>query len=231
MMLTGLNGIVAVCLLFPAFRSDMRARRKTGGVNGKLALWPGAPEVLLLLGMGAGLAEAGNLFVSLFLPFLTIEDYARTMDMVMAGKTFAEMILWMAVAAPLAEEVVFRWMVYLRLRDRMSTCPAIILSAALFGLYHGDLAQGVYAFLLGMAFAWVMERSGALLSSVLLHIGANTWSLVLSSGWSLFLEAHPDIRPGQYESILFAAAGIVILCMAAGMHYYSQRQMYTRERN
>ncbi len=54
----------------------------------------------------------------------------------------------------------------------------MVISGMIFGIYHGNLVQAVYAGILGMVFADFLEISGCLWSSVLLHMGANIWSLV-----------------------------------------------------
>ena len=51
--------------------------------------------------------------------------------------------------------------------------PAAILSALLFGIYHANMIQFLYAFPLGILFAWYYEKSGTLLVPVLVHISLN----------------------------------------------------------
>ena len=55
-----------------------------------------------------------------------------------------------------------------------------MISAAFFGIYHGNVLQAVYAFVLGGIFAWFLEMGGNKWTSVLMHIGANTWILIFS---------------------------------------------------
>ena len=55
---------------------------------------------------------------------------------------------------------------------------AAVISGLIFGIYHGNLVQAVYASLLGIVFAYILDISGCLWSSVLLHMGANIWSLI-----------------------------------------------------
>ena len=57
---------------------------------------------------------------------------------------------------------------------------AAVISGVVFGIYHGNIVQGIYASILGTAFAWILEMSGNIYSSMLLHMGANIWSLLIS---------------------------------------------------
>ena len=55
-----------------------------------------------------------------------------------------------------------------------------MISGLIFGIYHGNLLQAIYASMLGMVFAYILEMSGIIWSCVLLHMGANVWSLIIS---------------------------------------------------
>mgnify|MGYP000730154661 CR=1 FL=1 len=100
------------------------------------------------------------------------------------------LILSMGIIAPLAEEIVFRWLIYLRLRiyANGSSCCNFWL---IFGIYHGNLVQAVYASLLGIVFAYILDISGCLWSSVLLHMGANIWSLISPDLYTWIIARNP----------------------------------------
>ena len=102
------------------------------------------------------------------------------MTRITEGKSLFMMIFWMGIVAPAAEEMIFRWLIYLRLRDWMKLPVAAVISGVVFGIYHGNIVQGIYASILGTAFAWILEMSGNIYSSMLLHMGANIWSLLIS---------------------------------------------------
>lgn len=38
-----------------------------------------------------------------------------------------------------------------------------MISGLIFGIYHGNIVQGIYASILGTAFAWILEMSGGYL--------------------------------------------------------------------
>lgn len=75
-----------------------------------------------------------------------------------------------AVWAPLAEELVFRAMIFRTLRKGFSLIPAAVISGALFGIYHMNWVQGVYAGLLGILLAYIYEKTNSLLGSYLFHL-------------------------------------------------------------
>lgn len=64
----------------------------------------------------------------------------------------------MGIAAPLSEELLFRGILFERLRMALPFFWAALGSAAFFGLVHGNWAQGIYAALMGLILAWLYEK-------------------------------------------------------------------------
>lgn len=86
-------------------------------------------------------------------------------------------VLSAGIIAPILEEVVFRGILFGNYRASLGAWPSIIISAVIFGLMHYNLVQFVYAFLLGVFFAYLMEKTGELWTCILAHITANLFSL------------------------------------------------------
>ncbi len=74
---------------------------------------------------------------------------------------------------PMAEELVFRGMIYEPLRERFSFAVSMVLSAVIFGLYHGTVVQGLYGFCMGLVLAESYEHRGGLPASLCVHAAAN----------------------------------------------------------
>lgn len=75
--------------------------------------------------------------------------------------------------APLFEELLFRGVLQRRLEKHAGNVFAVVLSAVLFGLYHGTPVQGLAAFLAGLFLGYVYFRTDALLVSILMHAASN----------------------------------------------------------
>lgn len=63
---------------------------------------------------------------------------------------------------------------------RYGQAPGAFVSALLFALYHANLEQFFYAFLLGLLLAYVYYRTGLLRVSVALHMVLNFFGAVVS---------------------------------------------------
>lgn len=88
-------------------------------------------------------------------------------------------ILFMVILAPILEEYIFRK----QLIDRMRIYgekTAVILSAAMFGLFHGNLSQMFYAATIGLVFGYVYVRTGRLRYSIGMHMLINFLGSVVS---------------------------------------------------
>lgn len=88
-------------------------------------------------------------------------------------------ILFYCFFMPLAEETVFRGIFYPRLQRGYGTGAAILVSAAFFGIYHGTLSQGIYAFLMGILFAAAYEATASFSVPCILHGACNLVILLL----------------------------------------------------
>ncbi len=78
------------------------------------------------------------------------------------------MLAAVGLAAPLFEELLFRGLLFGYLRHRWSFWAGAGLSAAAFGLMHGPLLA-IPTGLMGLYFAWQVERDGHLYGAAALH--------------------------------------------------------------
>ena len=137
-----MTGITALLTMIPCiwfYQKDKSARIVRGLIPeqpGK-KLKPG--EGILLLLVGASLATFANMLVALLQNVLNVQEYQENMAQITNGKSLFMLIFWMGVIAPLAEEIVFRWLIYLRLRDYTRVATAAVISGVFFGVYHMNL--------------------------------------------------------------------------------------------
>jgi len=89
------------------------------------------------------------------------------------GIPFYLRIISYVIIAPFAEEMLFRGIIFYRLRKVASLVPAALGSALFFALYHGNLMQGLYALILGFVICICMDFGGSFLYALLFHMAAN----------------------------------------------------------
>lgn len=88
------------------------------------------------------------------------------------------------ILAPLGEEMVFRGAilrVLLKVFNERFPWFAIVISAFLFGLVHGNMAQGSHAFLIGLLLGWMYWRTDSIVPGVVFHWVNNSVAFVLAN--------------------------------------------------
>jgi membrane protease YdiL (CAAX protease family) len=83
------------------------------------------------------------------------------------------------VLAPLAEESLFRGLLFRRILERVGPWPAYVVSALAFAAIHGNLAGLVIYVWLGLVFAETLRRTGRLWTAIVVHMGNNAFALSL----------------------------------------------------
>lgn len=108
---------------------------------------------------------------------------------------------WLAavVMAPVLEEIVFRGLVYTRLKKGMPAIAAAIVASLAFGLCHGTAIWIIYATALGLVMTWIFEKYKSLAANIVFHLVFNATGLVI------------NMIPESMAFVLwiFAAAGVV----------------------
>jgi len=91
-------------------------------------------------------------------------------------------LLYSGIIVPVAEELLFRGIVFRWARRRFSFWPAALASSALFGLAHVWIDAIVAAGLMGLVLAWLYERSGSLAPAILMHQAFNLAIVAIALG-------------------------------------------------
>ena len=87
------------------------------------------------------------------------------------------------VIAPIGEELFFRGVIMGYAKRYMPPAVAILFQGVLFGLYHGNIVQGIYACILGCLLGYVAYKSESLIPGMILHFSINLSVLFIPSVW------------------------------------------------
>lgn len=152
---------------------------------------------------GAALAPGMYMVISIVLAALP-ESWMDSYSQASSGITSGGMagVFAVVVVAPVVEEVIFRGLIMTRLSQAMPGWLAVVLSAAIFGLCHGNPVWFGYAFVLGALFGLMDLRAESILPSILGHIVFNSFSQILS--------ALPE-----NDAVELAAVGVILIVAIA----------------
>lgn len=139
--------------------------------------------MLLLLALAFALQPLAELLEVDETPQVTTEAISRAVDI----PTQIMIVLGVAVVTPIVEELTFRGLLLRFLEERMTPRRALVLSAAIFGLFHvigttgsaGAVLALIQTFLAGLVLAYVTQKSGRLSRAILIHAGFNLITILV----------------------------------------------------
>lgn len=160
-----------------------------------------------------GILPVGTLCLSMLLNIVLsgeeTSEPIRTVAVPMAAAVYG-------LLTPFIEEVLYRGILWHRLRRGFRPLTAAFLSALVFGAAHGEIRQGIYAFVMGAVFAMGYELTRQFEVPFLLHSSCNLLVLAASFfGWTEYLRS-----PAW---ILFMA-----ICAAGTFFYWGKRLRETK---
>ena len=167
---------------------------------------------VLILGV---IACIGLNSVSLMMNLAMADEAYQQTSSVMYNATFPVQILCLGIIIPVAEELMFRGIIYKRFRPYATFARAAVFSALMFSLAHGNFVQMAYGFAIGMLLAFVYEKFDSFAAPVFLHICVNITSLVVTKlGGFTWLYADPMRM--AVTSVLCAFVGSIIFVQIRG---------------
>lgn len=188
---TLIGDLTAAMILYLFYRKDQMHRKEGFSGTGKAFVW--APPVIWFSVII--LAIATGQFLNDLINGLHLNDlftgYSEVSEQAFSGQPVGLMILVVGIIGPICEELMFRGIVFHRLKDWVKPQVAIAISALLFGIYHGNVVQFFYATCMGVMLAVIYDKTGTLWISIVAHIAANLWSLFGSSFWSSLWQQIP----------------------------------------
>ena len=113
------------------------------------------------------------------------------------------------IVTPLAEELIFRGIVYNELKRSYKLPLAMVVSALLFGLYHMNVVQGGYGFIMGLLMVYLYEYFGSFLWPVLVHMLANSLAYVL--GYTSLADSFIHSWPTAIVCLAVTIVGVKLL--------------------
>ncbi len=134
---------------------------------------------LLFILLGILASHGVSTLVSFFHIDNILGSYSQVEQVIYQSST-AWIIISTVIIHPLLEELIFRWLIYGLLRKRLNFWVSALISSAIFGFYHLNLMQGVYAFIVGMLFCYLNEKFQNITSTMVCHMAANAFVLLFN---------------------------------------------------
>ena len=129
------------------------------------------------------------------------------------------------IVAPVVEELVFRGVIFRRMRDDHGFLISAVVGSATFGLIHFNLVQGIFGFFMGLVFSFIYERTHRLTAPIIAHASANVLSVLMllpaTKGVFELLGSN-----AAYVVLIFCVSGILCLVFLAVLRRRTQTVEY-----
>lgn len=174
--ITGISALFTLILTVILFRKDRKAEQIMGAaVRKKVEVskyW-----MIPIMGL-AGSIGVTCLSAMAQVAFASAE-YQQTAESMYSVSFLVELLVF-GVVSPLAEEMMFRGVMYRRYRETRSFYYGVVWSSVFFALIHTNTVQMIYTFLLGILLCYVYEKFGSIKAPILLHMTLNIGSVVFT---------------------------------------------------
>lgn len=127
---------------------------------------------ITLLGLGLQFSVTMILTFVMSLAPDFFKSYEEVMNTLGMGNSLLSFV-YIVLIAPVAEELIFRGVIFEKSKKVLPFVYANILQALLFGLMHFNLVQSSYAFVLGLFLGFICYKKKSLLASIYLHFVIN----------------------------------------------------------
>ena len=181
MTLQGFAELIVIPVLWMFMKKDKGLRAVRGKESAYL---DGARLTLPLIIVTAVLAIAAGTAAGFLVDLTGIPDIDQSFqefnDMAYLDPLPLQ-ILSIGILGPIAEELVFRALIFRRIRDYLNPKIAIVLSAVMFGAFHMNWTQALFATALGILFACLYEKYGRLWVPIIGHMANNIYATLANN--------------------------------------------------
>lgn len=131
-----------------------------------------------------GLTTIGTIFgINMLFELMEVTNKSEAYQAAVADQFSASLLVGVicyGFISPIAEELLFRGVIFTYLRHHVNVKFGLLLSAFAFGAYHMNSIQGVYAFVMGCLMAYAYEYFGTFKAPVVIHITSNILAYCMS---------------------------------------------------
>lgn len=116
-----------------------------------------------LILLGISIAAFLNMLIFLIVPPTITTAISIPLSIISSG-----------IIGPIYEEILFRYLLYNRLKKKYSVKKSIVITTTIFALIHLSPIKIIYAFILGLILNITYEKHKSIIAPILIHIAANT---------------------------------------------------------
>ena len=195
--------------LFSIMKQDAYTYEVFFGKNKRLSIeQAGLLAGLIFVAMSA-MGIALNNFIAMT-PLVELSSGFKNANEQLFGGGMALELLASCIVVPIAEETLFRGVILRRCSNIVGDKAGVVFSALLFGVIHVNVVQFVYAAILGVILAILMQKTRRIWVPILGHAAANFMAILRVETGMLAFSYEADVA-GVGFSVFMAVLGMVML--------------------
>lgn len=179
----GIEALLTIPFLGVMFHKDTLEQKINGFIPNRKA--PALSYIYVVI-MAVALTIGVNNLIAISGLFKEDQAYNETVRALYSAELGIQVVC-LGILIPICEEMVFRGLMFRRIRRFGTFMPAMLYSSFAFAFLHGSMIQMIHAFFLGCVFCYLYEKYGSVKAPILAHITANTLSVIFTRidvlGW------------------------------------------------
>ena len=169
-----LAALLTIPILLFMFKRDKIKQKMAGIVQRKKIVAGMQYGWIIVISVALCVALNNLIFISDLASYS--ESYQQTMESLYSAPIGMQ-VLALGILVPICEELVFRGLMFNRVKQYGGYKAAMFFSTFVFAVLHMNFVQIIYAAIMGLMFVFLYEKYGSFKAPVLAHVAANVTSV------------------------------------------------------
>lgn len=168
--------------------------------------------MLFTIGVGIGFISDSIIYTFYYFNNEIFNKYTDHMNSMKSGNLITYFVV--IFLAPIAEELLFRGIIFIKAKNAMPFFIANFVQAFLFALLHMNIIQMTYTFISGLVFGFVMNQYNTIYAPIILHIYFNAIGSIMGY-------VNINIPPIMYYILAIISIPLIIVILNRVRRNYS----------
>lgn len=177
--------------------------------------------IMAVLG-GVGIAIILNLIITISGISNFDTQFQSVNETLQSPPVFVKVIA-AGIIVPILEELIFRGLIFNRIRNQYNALVAMFISSIMFGIYHFNLTQGIYAAILGLCMVYVYNKVRTLVVPIMIHMSANISVIILGEISTVTVESSGNETILGIFTIILILVSLIFAIL--GIMYFKSRKV------
>lgn len=159
--------LLFIFLMVPYY---VKLRKKYNLVSSKVEI----RSLMYMIPLSMGLSLSLNIILGLIFPDIKSNDVSVALLEITDNISIYLSIFIVGIITPITEEILFRGLIYDGIKIITNKYIAIIMVSLIFAITHGNIEQGIYAFIVGVFFGYILEKYHSIYYTIVMHCVMNS---------------------------------------------------------